>query len=214
MSKFSSVCIFFFLVNFAVYGQYQNFQGKITYKVIVDDSIKKSEVMLPDMWVFTNDTISRVEVMTNALGKQVTIKHMSLNKSYLLLTLADKNFAIQTSNDSLEKPSASYSYKRLRKCSKRINGFKTDVYLATRKSDNKQFTITVFKEIRPEILDVYKGAPGLPAEYIIETSDGPITYRANAIKEELPSKDLFGIPSNYKRLSMTEFLNMLTTPEN
>ena len=36
---------------------------------------------------FTNDTIVRVEAESNQIGKQVTIRHLTLNKYYILLEL-------------------------------------------------------------------------------------------------------------------------------
>lgn len=207
-------CAFIGLIGIA-YGQKQTpFTGHIIYHVELEDSIRKEKISLPDMRVFTNDTLSRIEVMSNSFGPQITIKHLELNKSYLLLEYNQERYAIQTNRDSLSQSDLKYTYQKLRKCSKRIDGYKTDVYRVTSLKDNNSFEVTVFKGIRSDILDVFPGIPALPAIYTLSTPDGPLFYQAHLVSEETPTKDHFGVPSDFKKVTMGGFLNQIAPTEN
>ena len=75
------------------------------------------------MVVYTNDTLSRIEVLNDALGEQVTIKLMELKKSYLLMSMMGKKLAIQTDERDDSSKIEPYQFKYLWFGRKKVNGF-------------------------------------------------------------------------------------------
>ncbi|NRA10635.1 MAG: hypothetical protein HRT57_01610 [Crocinitomicaceae bacterium] len=67
----------------------KGFSGMLEYSVSLKDTNLNVFNKESSMIIYTNDTISRMENFTGQLGKQVTIRHMELNKSYLLIEVSD-----------------------------------------------------------------------------------------------------------------------------
>ena len=65
------------------------------------------------------------------------------------------------------------------------------------------------KKYSPKYINTFEDFPGLPVHYYIITMDGVYEYKLISIEEMLPSKDLFGVPSNYKRVTFNEFLDIM-----
>ena len=61
------------------------FQGQLTYRITICDTSLRKLVPENYMIVVTDDTLLRIENNTERFGRQTVIKHMGLNKSYLLL---------------------------------------------------------------------------------------------------------------------------------
>ncbi|MGY8925787.1 MAG: hypothetical protein ACKVJC_00685, partial [Flavobacteriales bacterium] len=83
------LAIFLFIFNSPVEAQKnQSFIGMFEYEISARDTSQQEMLSTFPMLVYTNDTITRTENFTNQLGVQVSIHHMVLNKSYLLLETA------------------------------------------------------------------------------------------------------------------------------
>ncbi|MDF3027144.1 MAG: hypothetical protein K0S23_1451 [Fluviicola sp.] len=174
----------------------------------------KATVMAPDtnaVWkswgvtLYTNDTLVRVETETEQFGVQVYIRNMSLNKAYLLLELDGNKYAIQTDlskkNDSVP---TSYTVKK-KGGSKRIAGLKAKKYLV--KDENTDGFYCYFStKLSNKYLQVYPEVKGLALDYYIPSQDGLIHYELVEKKDQQINRDLFGIPSDYKRISFEEFM--------
>ena len=72
------------------------FQGQLTYRITICDTSLQKLVPENYMIVVTDDTLLRIENNTERFGRQTVIKHMSFNKSYLLLETPTKK--IRSSN--------------------------------------------------------------------------------------------------------------------
>jgi len=184
----------------------QPFYGKLVYSVQIADTAFNQLFRPRTMVVYTNDTIIRIENESDQLGKQVIIKHLGLNKSYLLLQTPDQNFAIQTDHSSEQKKVSKYAFKK--KCFKRKIAGKKANRLEVHHPDMKtERQFLYLKDYSPKYINTFEDFPGLPVHYFIISVDGVYEYKLLSMEEFLPSKDLFGIPSDYKRVTLDEFMD-------
>jgi hypothetical protein len=206
MNRFLSVLSFILLTSISGFSQ-SGFSGVLKYKA----SVMKPDTN--DVWkswgvtLYTNDTVVRLETETDQFGVQVYIRNMILNKAYLLLELDGSKYAIQT-DLSKKSDSISKSYTVQKKMgSKKIAGVKAKKYLV--KDENTQGFYCYFaKNIGNKYLQVYPEVKGLAVAYYIPSQDGLIHYELTEKKEQPVNRDLFGIPSDYKRISFEEFMRV------
>lgn len=211
MNPFSIFQVFFILLFSLVIStnvQSQNaFSGKIVYKVEMLDTAVQQLIDARDMVLFTNDTLSRVELMNDALGEQVTIKHLSLKKSYILMTMVGKKLAIQTTSADDTVKTEPYVFKYHLFGKKKINGHILKKVTVYREDLGQKKVCWYFKDIRPDLMEMYPGIIGLPADFYVGTVDGIVHYSLQSIENKAVEKDLFGIPSDYEKISLLDFLN-------
>ncbi len=189
------------------------FVGHIQYKIVPADTAYADLIPETTMELYTNDTIVRIETRNAIFGKQVSIKHLELKKSYLLLTFNNEKYAIQTSQKE-DTIVHDFTFEKVKGRSKDMFNEKTKKCKAIYKEDQSEREIIYFEGIRPDLLDVYPGVEGLPARYSLNTKDGPVIYEVVQLKRTPLSKDLFGIPTDYKKLSLDEFLSIAMPKEN
>jgi hypothetical protein len=183
----------------------------------------QATIMIPDtnivykQWnvtLTTNDTIVRVETETEMFGNQVYIRNMAANKAYLLINMTGQGYAIQ--NDLSKKDSANpesqYLIKKV-KGKKKIAGYKSQKYHVIDKGDSTGYDCYFTKKIKGKYLEVYKEIPYLATDYYIPSTEGLIHYELKEVKLEPVSRDMFGIPSDYKRITFDEFMNMFISGE-
>lgn len=209
--------ILFILFTFSVFSQkHEKFTGKLVYEITMVDTALQKVYPKREMVVFTNDTIVRIENETKQFGKQILIKHTILNKSYLLLNDGLNKFAIQTDLSKAQSPDTNSSqpiYKK--KCSReKILDFKTKKLKITSNRDTQPIEILYVKKLSPKYIEAYNDSPGLPVKYTIETNEGMVLYQLTSIKNYTPDHDLFGIPSDYKKVSFDDFLNLMYQNKN
>jgi len=183
-----------------------SFTGKLVYAIHLIDSVGEKEIPVGYMTIYTNDTMLRIENETPQLGLQVLIKHMVLNKSYLLLQTPRGNYAIQTDH-ALEKatPNA-YVYKK-RWGRKRIAGLSSSALMVCDTNTKEKLQFYHCKKINNKYLNLSNSYPGLLTEYKVKTKSGVFKYHLMTIENLIPNKDLFGVPSSYKKTSFDNFIN-------
>ncbi len=185
------------------------FSGRLTYSVQMADTALRKFYPSSEMSVITNDTLLRIENQTSFIGKQVLIKHLKLNKSYLLIESPLGNFAVQTNHSNDQKDSiTNYSFHVFKK-KKRIGGLKGQKITVTHKKAEKPFTCYVDMTKNPAYINTYFNLPGLPLHYYLPSEDGLLEYKLIRIEEYATHKDAFGIPSDYKKVTFDEFLKLL-----
>lgn len=206
------------LISFNSQAQYKkHFTGMFEYKISVRDTALRN--MMPDnrMIVYTNDTVVRIENFTQNLGKQVAIKHMHLDKSYLLLETEFGKFALQM-NDSEEissEPNPNDTvkvdeYLFDKKCFKRhIIGTKAKRMIVTHADFKEPVEFLYLKGYSNKILDVYEEIQGLPVRYSVPMTDAVLDYELVKMSEYTPDRDLFGIPDDYERINFNDFMDRL-----
>lgn len=197
------------------FGQKTPLQGVFKYQ---------ATIMVPDtnviykQWnvnISTDDTIVRVETESEMFGNQVYIRNMPLNKAYLLLKIGSKGYAIQTDlNKTEQKKEVQYTITKV-KGRKKVAGIKCQKYHVV---DKGQEEITGYdcyfaKKISNKYLEIYREVPGLGLDYYIPTSDGLAHYELISFTQEVVSKNSFGIPSDYEKISFDEFMNMFISTD-
>ncbi|MGV3629694.1 MAG: hypothetical protein ACO1O6_00715 [Bacteroidota bacterium] len=199
---------FVLLISFGSYAQqFKPFSGKLIYQVDFTDSVSKKSAPTSFMTVYTNDTLVRLETESGKMGKQVTIRHLVLNKYYILLEVNGEKFAIQH-QAAADTAASRYSFDK--KCGKKsFDGKKAKKVAVNAAGFTHPLTMYYFRDISPKYIEAIKGIPGLPAEYYIQTEDGMYRYKLVEFSEEAVSRDLFGIPSDYQKVTFDEFMNKM-----
>jgi hypothetical protein len=196
------------LLSFISWSQrYIPFQGKLIYDVYFYDSINPNNQQASKMVLYTNDTLVRVETENIQLGKQILIKNLPLNKYYIMMEFEGTKYAIQQHVKNDISPSK-FTFKK-KFGSKKLNGLKVKRVVVGHKNRTHKQTVTYLKHVNPIYLEAIKGIPGLPIEYQIQTEEGIYLYKLIELKQEIPSKNLFGIPADYKRVTFEEFIQQM-----
>ncbi|MCO4814382.1 MAG: hypothetical protein KC454_06690 [Flavobacteriales bacterium] len=191
------------------------FIGLLEYKISARDTSLKD--FLPDypMVIYSNDTIIRKSNFTDQLGIQVVIQHMVKNKSYLLLEAAQGKYAIQTDLNKTNSDTIPSKYTFKKKCfKKKILGIKAKRTMAYHPDFEEAIEFLYFDNRANKYNPVFKEIPGLPVKYSVYTPDGILDYELVKMTEYTPDRNLFGIPTDYKRVTFDEFLKIVTSPEN
>lgn len=190
----------------------------LEYKISVRDSALRDLVPDNRMVVYSNDTIVRIENFTDNLGKQIAIKHMLMDKSYLLLETEFGKFAIQMDeSEEQEKAQASdtstvevdnYVFKK--KCGKkRLLGRKMNRLMVSNPDFGEPIEFLYMKGYSTQIVNAYPEINGIPTKYSVITPDAIFDYELVKINEFTPQHDLFGVPSDFERVSFDDFMDKL-----
>lgn len=202
--------IIFLFITSVTFGQKQTgFTGRLVYSVETTDSAMMELFHERKMIIYTNDTLVRVENMTDQLGQQVAIRHLSLQKSYLLLKTAEGNFAIQTKFDQDSIKPSKYTYTK-KWGKKKIAGIKAKKLIVNHKDFKEPLTFYYLKKTPSKYLDGFNNFPGLLVEYYIPTEDGILKYTLTSMESDPTNLDLYGIPSDYQKVTMSEFIDIMT----
>ncbi len=195
----------------------KSFSGMLEYKISVRDSAMRSLVPDNRMLVYTNDTIVRIENYTDHLGTQIAIKHMILDKSYLLIETDFGKFALQMNAtpeqegkleaDSLNQGNGFTFTKKRAKT--RMLGLKMNRMMVSHADFGEPIEFLYLKKYSRKIVDAYPELDGIPVKYSVITTDAIYDYELVKISEYNPSHDLFGIPSDYERITFDEFMDKM-----
>ena len=186
----------------------KSFTGMLEYKISVRDTAMQA--LFPDnsMFIYTNDTILRVENFTNQLGKQVVIRHMEMQKSYLLLDTPVGKFSIRTDESRADSLKSERQFTFKKKMGKRkIVGRKANRMQVSHPEFETPIEFLYFKKIANKYSTFYDEMPGLPVRFSVPTSDGIVDYELVKMNEYTPNRDLFGVPSDYQLVTFDEFLD-------
>ena len=187
----------------------KEFTGMLEYSINLMDTNLNVSNKVSSMIVYTNDTISRMESFTGQLGKQVTIRHMEMNKSYLLIEVNDTaNFAIKTNlniSDSLKKATR-YTFKK-KIFKKKVLGMRANRMMVDHPDFKEPIEFLYLKKYSREYLNNFPSIPGLLVQYSISTPNGIMDYKLEKLSKYQVDHDLFGIPSNFKKVTIDEFMD-------
>ncbi|MBL4862686.1 MAG: hypothetical protein JKY09_06690 [Crocinitomicaceae bacterium] len=217
--RFSLPILAILLLGFTPYAtQAQkkvSFTGMLEYKITARDTSLRS--ILPDnsMFLYTNDTITRMENFTGQLGKQVTIRHIEKNKSYLLIETPAGKFAIKTDLNVADTAKRERKYTFKKKFWKRkVLGMKANRMMVSHPGFEEPTEFLYLKKRSNAYLNNFEEIPGLLVRYSVVTVDGILDYELVKLSEYTPNKDLFGIPSDYEKVTIDEFMDRVLGSEN
>ncbi|GAB5418685.1 MAG: hypothetical protein Crog4KO_04420 [Crocinitomicaceae bacterium] len=185
--------------------------GMLEYNIVMRDTALRKLVPANAMRLYTNDTLTRMENFSPSLGSQTTIRHMELNKSYLLLTVQDTvNFAIKTDLNQTDTaaPISNYTYKK-KWFKKKHLGMRCNRMLVDHPDFEEPIEFWYLKKYSREYLNNFEGIPGLLVKYSIATRDGVLNYELVQKREYMPDRNLFGVPSDYRRVTFDEFMDYM-----
>lgn len=198
------------LITSVLWGQ-KTIQGVFTYNATINfpqsDSVYKSWKMV----VFTNDTIVRVETETDYFGNQVYIRHMSLKKAYLLIEANGQKYAIQTDlvkQDSLTPKKPSYNVQK-KTGGKKIAGIRCKRYYIYETDLKIGYDAYFAKKVSNKYLEFFTDVPGLGLDFYRPSEMGLVHYQLESFVSGAQNRDLFGIPSDYKRVTFDQFMSEL-----
>jgi hypothetical protein len=199
------VSIFFLFANSA--------QAQLSGMLVYQVDLLSADTMNPqNHWqvvVYTNDTMVRIETQGGPFGKQVYIRHMVLNKAYLLLAMDGQKFAIRTDLANKSKDtSLNYTVKKL-VGSKKINAIRCKKYKITDVGAPMGYVCYFAKKIPNKYIEVYQDIPGLALDYFLPSQNGLIHYQLVQYEAQVLDKNMFGIPSDYKKVTFEEFMSSL-----
>jgi len=209
MNKLFSLFIFLGLtgiISAQTTPQFESFSGKLVYSITITDTSLQKMIPSRQMVVYTNDTLIRLENTTDQLGLQVIVKHLVLNKSYLLLNTPINNYAIQTDYNDGKEIKFPYSYVPKRG-KRKILGMKAKRLMVSHENFEEPIEFLYLPQYTPKYINTLENFPGLPVLYYISSVDGTYEYRLISIEKTTPNHDLFGVPSDYKRVTFDNFLN-------
>ncbi|WP_300665603.1 hypothetical protein [Fluviicola sp.] len=202
------LCTFCVLLISGFSFSQQPFSGVLKYKASIMAPDTNAIMKTWGVTLYTNDTVVRVETETEQFGVQVYIRNMNLNKAYLLLELDGNKYAIQTDLSKKSDSVVEKGYTVKKKFgSKKIAGIKARKYFV-KDVNTAGFYCYFAKKMPNKYLQVYPEVSGLAVDYYIPSQDGLIHYELLEKKDEKLSRDLFGIPSDYKRISFEEFMRV------
>lgn len=198
--------LFCFLTFVSNAQEQKPFSGKLVYSIQIQDTSLRKMIPIKHMLIFTNDTLIRIENETEQLGIQVMIKHLVLNKSYLLLQTPTGKYAIQTDHGANKIDTFPYSFKK--KWGKAlICGKKANKLVVKHKNFPTDLVFYYYKNTSVKYLNSHGNFPGLLVKYYLPSADGIYEYTLIEQEELQPPKDAFGIPSDFKKVSFDEFMN-------
>lgn len=197
-----------FLASLSFGQHYKPFEGVLTYSVEQVDSTLKKAQFISLVHIYTNDTIVRTDSESSSLGKQTLLRHIGLQKQYVLLEFNNKKYAIQQVIPK-DTSASKYSFKIMHK-QKRFAGIKAQKVIVT--SKNYPFPLTCYftNTYNPVYLDVLKGIQGLPTLYYIATENGLLRYTLRKIDPIKLPVTTFLFNKEYERISFSDFIEKIS----
>lgn len=195
-------------LSFGLFAQKQKpFVGTLTYRIEFINPGDTSISLHSFTTLYTNDTLVRIDTESEQFGPQVLIKHLTLNKYYLLLAHEGKKYAIQQTMPA-DTSASKYQFKKIRGKTK-IAGLKAKKILVNTPDFPKPIVMAYLPNVSPRYLGILKGIPGLPVDYYIQTDTGFLHYTLEKVELGSVKKTTFSIPTEFEKISFDEFMDRM-----
>ena len=182
------------------------FSGKLVYKGTLMNVAEGTKDSSEYITIFCEDSLTRTETFNEQIGRQVYIEHLGMHKGYLLLYYQGKKFAIQQHDTSTT--ATEYTFKK-KFGKKKVMGIKCKKVMVS----HPKFTAPMLMYYAPKINSKYnkavKGIGGLPTDYYLSRSEGLMHYELVEFSITPIDHNLFGIPSDFKRITFDQFLEQM-----
>ena len=185
-----------------------SFSGELTYEI---ERVDKKDSIRSFMIIYAKDSLLRVVNFNSISGKQELVKHLRLNKSFILLETPEQNFAVRTNEHLVIDSIENYTFKK-QMGTRKIAEIKVKKLRVKHKEISEDLTFYYTKSISSKYANIYKNLPGLPLLFYVPTEDGLLKYTLKELKNNNPPLDLFMIPQGYKIISFEEFTNKFLNP--
>ncbi len=194
----------------------RSFSGELVYHI---RNVDKGQAMFTDgkdeeekMIIYAKDSLLKVVNFNSASGAQECLKHLSRNKSILLLEIGEQGYAVRIKEEESNEES-SYTFKKKCGFSKRYQGLKCKKILMKHPSLSNDLICFYTKKIPAKYGNVFAQLPGLPVLYYLISPKGLLRFELESYKIYDPPLTLFMIPEGYEVVSMEEFLDILGDSE-
>ena len=208
MKFFSSALLLSLFIKFGFSQNKGSFSGELTYEI---ERVDKKDSIRSFMIIYAKDSLLRVVNFNSITGKQELIKHLRLNRSYLLVESDQQNFAVRTNEHLILDTLQNYTFKK-QMGTRKIAEIKVKKLRVKHKEISEDLTFYYTKSISSKYANIYKNLPGLPLLFYVPTVDGLLKYTLKELKNNNPPLDLFMIPQGYKIISFEEFTNKFLNP--
>lgn len=195
-------------ISFFAQKNQKPFSGELLFsavRVIPKDSVRESVLL------YAKDSLVKVITFSTLMGKQELIKHLGVERSYLLLETSKGKFAVKTDFSKHQDTSLQYTFKK-KLGSKKICGKKAKKLLVTFKDIDKTFEFYYYKKVAAKYGSAFTSFPGLVVDYYLPTTQGVYHYTLSEFKPKDPPLSLFMIPDGFKRVTLDEFMEDMTRP--
>lgn len=195
-----------FIISTAVAQKKGSFSGELVYNI---EKLSPKDSSQAKMLIFAKDSLLKVINFSSILGKQEMIKHLRLNRSYILVTTTKGDFAIKNDHNLDSDSIQSYSFRKV--CGrKKIATIRAKKALVTFKGIDKKFIFYYTPKINAKYSGSFENFPGLLIEYFVANENGLFRYTLESIKVIDPPLEIFSIPSNYKKVTINEFIDQVS----
>jgi len=177
------------------------FSGEITYQI---ERVDREDTVKAMQLIYAKDSLIKIVTISSDKGKQELIKHLTYNKSYLLIESPLQNFAVRTNEHLLKDSVKTYTFKK-KFGTKKIAGLRAKKVSVKLESVKKDLIFLYLKKIPTNYANCYFDLPGLPVLFYISTPDGLFRYTLQKLKYANPPLELFMIPKDFKKVSFDEF---------
>ena len=202
-NTFLFICGLF--LAFATFAQ-QDFQGKLTYKVYLQDTSMHDMFPPERMYIYSQSHLLRIETQSAISGRQIQIRNTEKNKSIMLLDTPKGKFAIQIV-DTI--PGKKYIVKK-GKGKGMFNYYKTKNLNVTNINLNQNFKFSYIPKISAKYVPGFEYFPGLLTKYYVHTIDGIYVYELEKMESYQVPQNLFGVPSDYQIIKMEQFIELFS----
>jgi len=197
-------------------GQKTNsFSGELIYKITKvnasmnplssDDENSENKVI-----IYAKDSLLKIVNFDSQNGYQECLKHMTREKSILLLEIEDKGFAIRMNDEQSMNNDSLYAFKR--KCGiKKIGGLKSKKTIMNHPLLANELICFYSKTIPSRYLNIFSGLSGIPTLYYIVNDDGLYRYILESYRSYDPPLSMFMIPEDYEIVTMDEFMDKVNS---
>ena len=185
-----------------------SFSGELTYEI---ERVDIKDTIRSLMIIYAKDSLLKIVNFSSNSGKQELIKHLRLNRSFILLETPEQNFAVRTNEHLVIDSIENYTFKK-QMGMRKIARIPVKKLLVHHKEISEAVTFYYTKRISAKYANVYKNLPGLPLLFYIPTKDGLFKYTLKELKNNNPPLELFMIPKEFKIVSFEEFTNKFLNP--
>ncbi|TNF23639.1 MAG: DUF4412 domain-containing protein [Bacteroidetes bacterium] len=190
----------------------KKFEGTVTYGLEYQDlppEMAMMEAMLPDeMTTQIKGDKTRIEQSLGMGMSQVTIMDTKKESGVLLMDMMGKKMAVEMSKEEAEKMNKGQKaekpeFKYLDE-TKEIAGYKCKKAIASVKGAG-EMVVYYTEELPSGMSKHYEGLKGFPLEYTIDAGQFKLKMTAKSVKKETLGADLFAIPSDFEKMTFSEF---------
>jgi hypothetical protein len=90
---------------------------------------------------------------------------------------------------------------------RKIAGIKANRLIVKHDAYEEPMEFLYLKKTSNNYLNAFTNFPGLLAKYYVVTSDGIFVYTLKSMETMKPEYDLFGIPSDFKKVTFDQFMD-------